>query len=113
MIYCFGFPPLEFYIHGRCIFPIECFDCSSSLILYSITHTIRTQFVRVSLFKRELVCDARLRNARYYSADNKFERFRELLELISRFEFDFRCCENYFLNDSIFFGVFGVQSRAM
>ena len=33
--------------------------------------------------------------SQYHSARNKFERFREFLELISRFEFDFRRCENY------------------
>ena len=30
----------------------------------------------------------------YHAAENKFERFREVLELISRFEFDFRRCGN-------------------
>ena len=38
----------------------------------------------------------------YYSAENQFERFRGFLELISRFEFEFRRCEKYFLNDSNF-----------
>ena len=28
----------------------------------------------------------------YYSAEDKFERFRGFLELIGRFEFEFRCC---------------------
>ena len=32
----------------------------------------------------------------YYSARNKFERFRWFLELISRFEFEFCRCVNYF-----------------
>ena len=32
----------------------------------------------------------------YYSARNQFERFREVLELISRFEFEFCRCVNYF-----------------
>ena len=32
----------------------------------------------------------------YYSAENQFERFRGFLELISRFEFEFRRCEHYF-----------------
>ena len=32
----------------------------------------------------------------YYSARNQFERFRGFLELISRFEFEFRRRENYF-----------------
>ena len=32
----------------------------------------------------------------YYSAENQFERFRGVLELISWFEFEFRRCENYF-----------------
>ena len=32
----------------------------------------------------------------YYSARNKFERFRGFLELISRFEFEFCRCVNYF-----------------
>ena len=34
--------------------------------------------------------------SRYYSARNKFERFRVFLELISRFEFEFCRCVNYF-----------------
>ena len=34
--------------------------------------------------------------------ENKFERFWWVLELISRFEFDFRRCGIYFLNDSKF-----------
>ena len=32
----------------------------------------------------------------YYSPGNKFERFRGFLELISRFEFEFRRRGNYF-----------------
>ena len=32
----------------------------------------------------------------YYSTGNQFERFREFLELISRFEFEFCRRENYF-----------------
>ena len=32
---------------------------------------------------------------RYYSAENQFERLRGFLELISRFEFESRRCENY------------------
>ena len=32
----------------------------------------------------------------YYSAENQFERFRGFLELISRFEFEFCRCVNYF-----------------
>ena len=32
----------------------------------------------------------------YHSTGNKFERFRVFLELISRFEFEFRRRENYF-----------------
>ena len=32
----------------------------------------------------------------YYSPGNQFERFRGFLELIRRFEFDFRRRENYF-----------------
>ena len=43
-----------------------------------------------------------------YSAKKHFERFRVVLELISRFEFDFRRCGN-----GSFFGVFGGQSDAM
>ena len=31
----------------------------------------------------------------YRMAENQFERFRWFLELISRFEFEFRRCENY------------------
>ena len=31
----------------------------------------------------------------YYSVENQFERFRVFLELISRFEFEFQCRENY------------------
>ena len=42
----------------------------------------------------------------YYSARNKFERFRGFLGLISRFEFEFCRCVNYFfLKDSIFWCV--------
>ena len=43
--------------------------------------------------------------AGYHAAENKFERFREFLELISRFEFDFRRCGNFFLNDLTFWCV--------
>ena len=32
---------------------------------------------------------------KYYSARNQFERFRGFLELIRRFEFEFRRRENY------------------
>ena len=32
----------------------------------------------------------------YYAAENKFERFQGGLELISRFEFEFRRCGNFF-----------------
>ena len=35
-------------------------------------------------------------NEQYHSAENKFERFRESLELISRFEFEFRRGGNFF-----------------
>ena len=38
----------------------------------------------------------RRRVRRYHAARNKFERFRGFLELISRFEFEFRRRENYF-----------------
>ena len=31
----------------------------------------------------------------YHARRNQFERFREFLELTSRFEFEFRRCENY------------------
>ena len=41
---------------------------------------------------------------RNYAAENKFERFREFLELISRFEFEFRRC-GFFLKDSNFWCV--------
>ena len=43
--------------------------------------------------------------AGYYSHRNQFERFRGVLELISRFEFDFRRRGNFFLNDSNFWCV--------
>ena len=32
---------------------------------------------------------------KYHAAENKFERFRRFLQLISRFEFEFRRCGNY------------------
>ena len=42
----------------------------------------------------------------YHSTGNQFERFRGVLELISRFEFEFCRRENYFfLNDSNFWSV--------
>ena len=44
-------------------------------------------------------------NAKYHAPGNKFERFRGFLELISRFEFEFRRRENYFLKDSNFWCV--------
>ena len=53
-----------------------------------------------------------LRNT-YHEAENKFERFRRFLELISRFEFDFRRCGNYLFSMFRIFDVFGVQSHAM
>ena len=34
-------------------------------------------------------------NVDYHATGNKFERFRGFLELISRFEFEFRRCGNY------------------
>ena len=43
-------------------------------------------------------------STRYYSVENLFERFRGFLELISRFEFEFRRAK-YFLNDSNFWCV--------
>ena len=43
-------------------------------------------------------------HSQYYSAENQFERFRRVLELISRFEFEFRRCD-FFLNDSNFWCV--------
>ena len=39
---------------------------------------------------------ATLETPRYYSRQKKFERFRGFLELISRFEFEFRRCELFF-----------------
>ena len=42
----------------------------------------------------------------YYSTGNKFERFRGFLELISRFEFEFRRRGNYFFCTIRIFGVF-------
>ena len=41
----------------------------------------------------------------YHAPENKFERFRWFLELICRFEFDFRRPGNYFLKDSNFWCV--------
>ena len=41
----------------------------------------------------------------YHSARNQFERFRWVLELFSRFEFDFRRPGNYFSMDSNFWCV--------
>ena len=41
----------------------------------------------------------------YYSRPNQFERFRGFLELISRFEFEFCRCVNFFLKDSNFWCV--------
>ena len=41
----------------------------------------------------------------HYSARNQFERFRRVLELISRFEFDFSSSRNFFLNGSNFWCV--------
>ena len=41
----------------------------------------------------------------YHAARNKFERYRGFLELISRFEFEFRRREIKFLNDSNFWCV--------
>ena len=48
----------------------------------------------------------------YYAAQNQFERFGRFLELISRFEFEFRHCGTYFWRIRIL-GVFKVQSHAM
>ena len=50
----------------------------------------------------------------YHAAENKFERFRGFLELISRFEFEFefRRCGNYFL-EGFEFVVFKVQSHTV
>ena len=41
----------------------------------------------------------------YHAARNKFERFRGFSELISRFEFEFCRCVNYFFEGFEFFGV--------
>ena len=49
--------------------------------------------------------EAQVERKTYYSARNKFERFRGFLELISRFEFEFCRCVNYFLKDSNFWCV--------
>ena len=40
--------------------------------------------------------EAAAKNGDYHAPGNKFERFREFLELISRFEFEFCRRENYF-----------------
>ena len=40
----------------------------------------------------------------YHAAENKFERFRGVLEFISRIEFEFRRC-GFFLKDSNFWCV--------
>ena len=51
---------------------------------------------------RTLLTHTRKGLAAYYSHRNQFERFRGFLELISRFEFDFRRRGIFFLNDSNF-----------
>ena len=53
-----------------------------------------------------------LRAGTYHASRNKFERFRGFLELMSRFEFDFRRCGIFFERFE-FFGVFKVQSHTM
>ena len=54
-----------------------------------------------------------LMDLRYHARRNQFERFRAFLELISRFEFDFRRCRNYFFSTIRIFGGFKVQLHAM
>ena len=46
------------------------------------------------------------KETKYYSPGNQFERFRGFLELIRRFEFDFRRRENYFFSTIRIFGAF-------
>ena len=69
----------------------------------------------VVLNRMELLCHVRstICHVRYYSAKNQFERFRCFLELISRFEFEFRRCENYIFRTIRIFGVFKVQSHTV
>ena len=49
----------------------------------------------------------------YYSRRNQFERFRGFLELISRFEFEFRRRENYFFWTIRIFGAFMWMCRGL
>ena len=58
----------------------HCFTPSLGILRYPIEHLMKDL--------TERVC---------YAAENKFERFRGFSELISRFEFEFRCCGNCFL----------------
>ena len=51
-------------------------------------------------------------NARYHAPGNQFARFRGFLELISRLEFDFCRCGNYYFFERFeFFGVFKFQTH--
>ena len=49
----------------------------------------------------------------YHAAENKFERFRGFLQLISRFEFEFRRCGNYIFWTIRIFGAFMWMCRGL
>ena len=51
---------------------------------------------RVAFSNRSRRDNRRISMADYFSRPNRFERFRGVWELISRFEFDFRRCEFFF-----------------
>ena len=75
----------------------------SSSSCFSSYGSVQSVAVLVNRGRRQ--CRGGNTGGEYHSRQNQFERFRGVLELISRFEFDFCRCGIFFLNDSIFWCV--------
>ena len=86
---------LHFYGNVMCLTPSYLHVCNTCFAVFNI----RPHHVYMFALFLHVACFY------YYSARNKFERFRGFLELISRFEFEFCHCVNYFLKDSNFWCV--------
>ena len=79
---------------------------------FRTAHFPRTRTILVSWTLRKIASRPK-GHVIYHAPESIFERFRFFLELISRFEFDFRRCGNYVCWTIRFFGVSKVQSLTM
>ena len=62
---------------------------------HSLVQAATAEMIRRDAHNAEKVSQLRSELQHYHAADNQFERFRGFLDLISRFEFEFRRGENY------------------